>query len=552
MKDLLLVTYLLFHYQVISERLQDLGWSAKTIAFALLLMISTAALWLAGRSPSALTRQAYALLFLAASTTTLAYEQSTASYLTYNAFISLTHASAFAQEAAIQFIRPLSSAFLISLLLYFATVLKPIPSHFRSHSAIPLLIFLSITAMMYLRGGDGARGLPAPVSTIAYSGLNLAESMSFMGAPAISEPIKHSGSPNKQDIVLIMDESISPLHLDINTPGGANTNLRQPRAGTEIFNYGLAAAATNCSAESNLTIRYGGTREKYLQYIFNAPTIWEYALKAGMNTVYIDAQRTSNGLQNGMKRREREQINELIQFDNTPVLQRDMAAIEKLSGYLKNDRADFIFLNNVGAHFPIHDKYPDEFMIYKPALPRGLFGDISDTGSREGFSGSIRDWELYRNSYKNTLSWNVGEFFKTLFDSNDLRNTVIIYTSDHGQDLREHGGDGVHTHCTSSPDVKEGVVPLVVIQGLAERTLTWQHNHQENVNSASHYNIFPTLLKLMGYDPEEISRHYGRTLDQVTEDDMTLNIRFHARLGKDPIWKKIEPSSLLPPDNEHL
>jgi hypothetical protein len=70
-----------------------------------------------------------------------------------------------------------------------------------------------------------------------------------------------------------------------------------------------------------------------------------------------------------------------------------------------------VVINKVGAHFPVHDKYPDAFMAYRPTLPRGQFTEVADTGKRDGFNGQPDDWVLYRNAYKNTVLWNVGEFF---------------------------------------------------------------------------------------------------------------------------------------------
>jgi glucan phosphoethanolaminetransferase (alkaline phosphatase superfamily) len=49
---------------------------------------------------------------------------------------------------------------------------------------------------------------------------------------------------------------------------------------------------------------------------------------------------------------------------------------------------------------------------------------------------------LYRNAYKNTVLWNVGEFFARVFAQAKLSNALLIYTSDHGQDLHERGNRG--------------------------------------------------------------------------------------------------------------
>jgi glucan phosphoethanolaminetransferase (alkaline phosphatase superfamily) len=266
-----------------------------------------------------------------------------------------------------------------------------------------------------------------------------------------------------------------------------------------------------------------------------------------LRTVYIDAQRTGGNLQNLMTELEKKAIDQFVQFDQTRVRDRDMAAVAKLVELLGNDRAELVVINKVGAHFPVHDKYPDDFMTYRPALPRGEFQDVSDTGSRDGFNGEKGDWALYRNAYQNTLLWNVGEFFQRLFREGNLTNAVLIYTSDHGQDLHERGNPGLNTHCGGDPVEEEGLVPLVVIQGSQLQTLDWRSTLAQNKDRSSHYNIFPTLLELMGYDPAGIMAHYGKPLNQPTEDDFTFNYRFNARLGAKPAWKHIDLDSIVTP-----
>ncbi|HCY03140.1 MAG TPA: sulfatase, partial [Erythrobacter sp.] len=89
-------------------------------------------------------------------------------------------------------------------------------------------------------------------------------------------------------IVLIVDESISGHYLDINHPRGVRSGLAEARPGVEIANFGVAASATNCSAGSNLVLRFAGTRDSYRRDIAVGPSLWDYAAHAGLETVYID------------------------------------------------------------------------------------------------------------------------------------------------------------------------------------------------------------------------------------------------------------------------
>ncbi|MDB5698371.1 MAG: sulfatase, partial [Alphaproteobacteria bacterium] len=235
-----------------------------------------------------------------------------------------------------------------------------------------------------------------------------------------------------------------------------------------------------------------------------------------------------------------------VQFDDVPVRDRDMAAADALASLLGDHSAEFIIVNKVGAHFPVHDKYPDRFAHYQPALPRGHYGDVSDTGSRAGFDGTPADWRLYRNAYRNTLLWNVGAFFDRLFARADLSRATLIYTSDHGQNLHERGGSGVATHCASEPVPEEGLVPLVVIEAAPHR-LDWRHAVAASHDRASHYAIFPTLLALMGYQERQVRRVYGASLIGPPAPELSFNTRFNARLGRKPLWKTIDLAHVVQP-----
>jgi lipid A ethanolaminephosphotransferase len=145
----------------------------------------------------------------------------------------------------------------------------------------------------------------------------------------------------------------------------------------------------------------------------------------------------------------------------------------------------------------------------------------------------------YRNSYRNTLLWTVGAFFEKLLRDGDFSETTMIYTSDHGQNLHEDGSSGLYTHCGPEPVSDEGVVPLVVLEGGKSR-LDWQHDLAHNHDRSSHFMIFPTLLKLMGYDRTAAEAQYGNSLDALSSDPGTFNVLFNARLRREPVWLPVE------------
>lgn len=549
-KELLLIIYLLLYAEYYIDRLNAIGLGFPVLLFGAMFLALTLALYLTAYIRQTLIRHVFALAMFASAVFFDVYTRVTADYLSYSSFVSLVYSGGFIQEAAYQYRDAILHGALNGLLLLFGIGLKPrhglsIPNALRV--AAPLCGVLLLSAVLFLRAGEGARGLPIMYTPLAYLNLFAYEALHNTVGPREPVTLTRTSQAVGHDIVLIIDESISGNYLDINAPFGVHSNLKQARPGVDIFNYGYAASIANCSADTNVTLRYGGTRADYMRINSTLPSIWQYAKKAGLRTVYIDAQRTAGNLQNLMTDTEKKDIDQFVQFDQTSVRDRDMAAAAKLIELLNDDKPELVVINKVGAHFPVHDKYPDAFMAYRPTLPRGQFTEVADTGERNGFNGQPDDWVLYRNAYKNTVLWNVGEFFARVFAEGNLNNALLIYTSDHGQDLHERGNPGLNTHCGGDPVEEEGLVPLVVIQGSDLKTLDWSAQLAANKDRSSHYNIFPTLLQLMGYDLAGIEAVYGKPLSVATADEFTFNYRFNARLGAKPEWKHIDLGSIVTP-----
>lgn len=546
-KLLLILVYLLTGAGGIAERLQSLGLSpGLPIYLGLFGLLALALVAAAFTRPWAL-RWALATLLCAAAFFLDSYEAITREPMSYDAFINMWNSAASAPEAIDQHAGAMAGTLARSLLLFAGLVLPPQGSlRLRGLAPVaPLAGVLLLAGILFARGGEGGTGLPGPFTPLAYSSLFLYERLTE-GAPHRKPVALRPARPPSGDIVLIVDESVAGNYLDLNSPSGARSGLLQPRPGVAVHDFGVAASITNCSVGSNVTLRHGGTREDYRRINATMPSIFDYAKAAGLRTVYLDAQGTGGRLQNLMDAQERQQIDRFVQFDRVPVRDRDMAVADTLAASLRNDTPEFVLVNKVGAHFPVHDKYPDAYMRHRPALARGHYVGISDTGDRTGFGGTAAEWVRYRNAYRNTLDWNVGAFFDRLLGRADLARATLIYTSDHGQDLHETGSPGSNTHCSGNPVPQEGLVPLVVIDGGTPAGLSWTRAAAANRNRMSHYRIFPTLLELMGYPEPAVRRLYGEALTAPATDPFTFNTRFNARLGLEPRWEKIDLAKIAP------
>lgn len=546
-KEALLLLYLIADGGNFADRVGSLGLSPWLGLFTLLYVLLAGALWTASRLASAALRWTLGAMLFAAAAFMGASEHILDDHLTYDGFLNLAGSAGFAGDAMAEHGPRIAAELLVALPLLFAIGIRPRGTHPlpARWAAVPLGALGLLTALLFLRGGDGARGLPGAFTPLAYLTLATGEGLANGGArrPVTMQPGK---PPGDGDIVLVIDESISARYLDLADPGGVRTGLLTPPPGIAVHNFGVAASVTNCSLGTNLTLRHGGTRDRYMEINARGPAIWDYARRAGFAPVYIDAQRTGGGLHNGMDAAERARIDTLVQFDDVAVEARDHAAAGRIVRHLANGRREFILVNKVGAHFPVHDKYPDSHAVYRPALPRGRFLGIADTGSRDGFGGDSEQWRRYRNAYRNTLLWKVGGFFERLLARDTLYGAIILYTADHGQDLRERSGDGVHTHCSAHPVPEEGAVPLVVLTD-ARAAGGWRAAAARNRDRASHYQLFPSILAMMGYSEAAVRAEYGESLHAPLIDELRFNTRFNARLGRKPEWKRIDVATLARP-----
>jgi len=216
------------------------------------------------------------------------------------------------------------------------------------------------------------------------------------------------------------------------------------------------------------------------------PNIFQYMKNAGYRTAYISDQSFKNKLQNYMTKYDLKHIDYFFQpikhytkaiLPNIP----EENVLNNLKSFLKIEGKHFAFIVKRGAHFHYENTYPKSFSVFKPTLK-----------PNESISFGKRKKML--NSYYNSLRFNVDIFFRYLLKEIDLNQTIIFYTSDHGQSILENGV--LATHCTANnPPLSQGIVPIFII-----------HNKQDNrwnvlkKNIYSHFNIMPTILKITGYD----------------------------------------------------
>ena len=308
----------------------------------------------------------------------------------------------------------------------------------------------------------------------------------------------------RNNIVLVIDESIRGDHMSINGYPRATTPFLDSLAGENILrNWGLAVAGATCSHPSNSLILTGvrpGVDE--FDLIKKYPTVFQYAKAMGYKTMYIDAQ--TNSFWNGLTEDDVLYLDQWIKVrDLGDDIQSDFRAAEFIFETVSGGTGYFVVLNKRGVHFLYEGSYPAEAEIWTP-VP----GEYT------------RQPDLVVNPYDNGVRYNVNTFFERLLpDLHILDSTTILYTSDHGQTLFEGGVSWLHCNYKSA----EATVPLIMFG----RDLPVVDAEDY---SASHSNILPTLLDLLGVPQEQRLHSYAPSLFSATIDNEASHIFLNGAL----------------------
>ena len=410
---------------------------------------------------------------------------------------------------------------------------------------VPFVPVGATAGILYVRGGEGTEGLAAEFNGPAFAlVLGVERLISGPQPKRRAVAIAQSSVRPPKTVVVIMDESVRGDVLDINSASGAYSGLL--RYSKIMANFGLMSSIANCSSPSNAGFRYGVSRKSYLTDMKTNPSIWSYAKKAGYRTVYIDGQRHGGGLHNMMTAEEASAIDDFVQLPaDTPPYERDMEIARRIRKIVEDGKQySFVYVNKMGLHFPYEGKYPPGKAIHQPIMQQTYFGtDIDPKNILRPQNEDDESRLRFRNSYLNAVSWNVGNFFDTLLTGLNLSNAVVVYMSDHGQDLHEDGRPGSRTHCTTKdPAPGEGIVPLVVVSGIERLAAEMRQAAGLNRDRVSQFNVFPTVLAMLGYSHEDIARSASseRMFDaELPANQQKFLSRYFTRFGTKPLWNSI-------------
>ncbi len=371
--------------------------------------------------------------------------------------------------------------------LYMMLVLAPIFLVYIAASNVPSIHLSSYTALSKI-----------PTIAINYKLRSRAVKDRFF-----DDTIKTSNTGKMSTIIWVIDESITGSYLSINGYGKDTTPYLSSllKDTTKVSNFGIVNSISNCSAESNLFLRIGmnpnmGVDFKKARY--DLPTIFQYAKRAGYTTWLFDSQASKDHLQNYLTLYDKEDIDHFESLDSHVIQKnRDRVLLDKYTKIVnsrdKNEK-HFIVVVKFGAHWPYLLSYDNAYSPFTPAMETSLGGM------------DLEHKERQINTYLNSIVYNTDLYFKQLISKMDLSDTVLFYTSDHGQNILETNSMK-RTHCNSDIVVKNEVsVPLMVFHDNAKALFPANKNLYY-----SQIQIFPTTLSLMGYG-EDVVGKYGKTL----------------------------------------
>ena len=165
---------------------------------------------------------------------------------------------------------------------------------------------------------------------------------------------------------------------------------------------------------------------------------------------------------------------------------RDVGMISEIKKVIDPKLDNLIVLHQMGSHGPAYFKrYPKEFDKFKPACQ---FEDISKCSKEE-----------IVNAYDNTILYTdyfLGELIQELKGLVDQYEVTMIYVSDHGESLGEHGAYLHGLPMTVAPEEQKHI-PVFIWAPQGSSDVNYLETMRLKDNEYHHGNISDMILRLL-------------------------------------------------------
>jgi len=421
-------------------------------------------------------------------------------------------------EAVSSFFRPLVLLYALPYVLVLSALILPPPvSDFRKSlalSLLPALYLLASNYALFLHVPERNFHLN-PLTSLLRSTLHCEfENLRKYHGPRDDLPTFHTSQRPLDSIIYVIDESVRGSNLSLNGYPRATTPFLQSLETRGLLkNLGICVAASSFSYISNAYLITGHNAFPDDDFrIAKNPTLFDYAKKMGYETIYIDI---DNGYLSQLVKAAGDGPVRSLDWGMTDQsfkdrhvdleTTKDLGVARFLSSLLNERGGYFVLVNKKGLHFHYRNRYPDNRVstIWKPVME-----------TSEPVDPSARGREKLVNTYDNGIRFQVDEFFRVFVSETANQNYVVLYTSDHGQTLAEHGQ--VYTHM--KPDKVIVDVPDILVSGERYSKKGLLAGISPGIR-VSHLNNFATLLDLMGVPMSLRVRPYDQSIFSLTAED---------------------------------
>ena len=421
-------------------------------------------------------------------------------------------------DAISSFFQPLVFLYALPYVLVLSALLfvRPV-STFRKKlalSLLPVLFLLASNYALFLYAPERSFHLNPLTSFVRLTLHYELENLRAYHGPRDELPPFHVSQRPLDSIIYVIDESVRGSNLSLNGyPRTTTPFLQYLETRGRLKNLGICIAAGSFTHISNAYLISGHNSLPDDDFRTDRnPTIFDYAKKMGYETIYIDINQAylpqllkaaGDAPVRSLDRWMNEQSFEERHIDLETT--KDPGIARFLSGLLNARGGYFIVVNKKGLHFKYHYRYPDEpaFTVWRPVMKASDPIDISAAGR-----------EKLVNTYDNGIRFQVDEFFRVLISKTTNQNYVILYTSDHGQTLSEHGQ--LYTHM--KPEKVIADVPDFLVWGEQYSRKGLLVSILSGIR-VSHLNNFATLLDLMGVPMSLRVRPYDKSIFSLTAGD---------------------------------
>ncbi|MDO9440004.1 MAG: sulfatase-like hydrolase/transferase [Beijerinckiaceae bacterium] len=382
----------------------------------------------------------------------------------------------------------------------------------------------ALTGMVVWTGAAYNRPLPFGLAT-PVSALMAARALKQSGpeqdaslAPVPVEATKF------RNVVYIVDESVRGDYLGVN---GFKRDTTPFLSRSSAITFGVAIAGSNCSYVAREMLRYGYPDRRMPQSVF------AFAKAAGFRTHIIDAWKSASAL--WLSGNEAAAVEDHDSVDGW-FAERDMLVAAKLKEKLSREGRNFVYVNKWGAHFPYHVNFPGASRV--PANLRSVVNYAFKTDKLfRPYQSSNDDHAPEIADYEKSIAWNVDAFFAELSGVIDREDTIVVYTSDHGQSLWENGHK--LTHCSvDRPHPAESFVPIIVFTAQPQWRSALSAQAAAGFSRYTHAAVLPTVLTALGVDQDWLRANANASLLEAPAAPRRFMIFNSAGTGA-PEWMDV-------------